>query len=187
MNLQHSRDSIVFGGGCFWCTEAVFKMLRGIYSVESGYTGGTKENPSYDDISLGTTGHAEVVRVAFDPTIISLNDLLTVFFATHDPTTLNRQGNDRGTQYRSVIFYTTSEQRKEIEMFIANLNMSSVFGDPIVTEVRLLTIFYPAENYHQNYYAQNSKTSYCEVIISPKLQKVQEQFAVLLDRNTPPM
>ena len=180
MKAHYSRDSIVFGGGCFWCTEAVFKMLRGVQSVESGYTGGSTTNPLYEDVSLGNTGHVESVRVSFDSELISLNDLLTVFFATHDPTVRNRQGNDVGTQYRSAIFYSTSEQRKEIEMFIANLNTSSVYGDPIVTEVKPLTVFYPAESYHQNYYVQNSKTSYCEVIINPKLQKVQEQFAQLL-------
>ena len=175
-------ETAVFGGGCFWCTEAVFKMLDGVESVTSGYAGGTTENPTYQEVSSGTTGHAESVQIAFDPSKVSYKTLLTIFFATHDASQLNRQGNDVGTQYRSIIFYTTEEQEKEAAAFIAELQASSADGDPIVTQVELLTKFYTAEDYHQNYYAQNSNQGYCQIIIAPKLQKVQEKYAELLKK-----
>ena len=170
----------VFGGGCFWCTEAVFKMLKGIISVLPGYAGGTVLNPTYGQVARGKTGHAEVIRIEYDPARISYRDLLTVFFATHDPTALNRQGADIGPQYRSVIFYSDEEQKKEAEKFIKELNASSPEGRPIVTAIEPLTDFYEAEDYHKNYYAKNAGNPYCEVVINPKLQKVQEKFAELL-------
>ncbi len=178
------KEIAVFGGGCFWCTEAVFKMLKGIISAKPGYAGGTKANPTYEDVCGGQTGHAEVIEIQFDPSLISFRDLLTVFFASHDPTTVNRQGNDVGTQYRSIILTTNDTQKAEAEKFIAELNASSKEGKQIVTEIKPLEKFYFAENYHQNYYERNKDNPYCEVIINPKLQKVQEKFAELLKENS---
>jgi peptide-methionine (S)-S-oxide reductase len=178
------KETVVFGGGCFWCTEAVFKMLNGVESVTSGYAGGHTENPTYREVCSGTTGHAESVQIEYDAEKVSYKDLLTIFFASHDATQLNRQGADVGTQYRSVIFYTTEDQKKETEDFIRELEASSSEGDPIVTEVVPLTVFYPAEEYHQDYYAQNSKQGYCQIVIAPKLQKVQEKYAELLKTQT---
>ncbi len=176
------KETAVFGGGCFWCTEAVFKMLEGIDSITSGYAGGHTDNPTYQQVSSGTTGHAESVQIIFDPSKVSYKTLLTIFFATHDATQLNRQGNDVGTQYRSAIFYTSEEQKTEAEAFIAELEASSKDGDPIVTEVTPLTKFWPAEDYHQDYFANNPNQSYCQIIIAPKLQKVQEKYAELLKK-----
>ncbi|MES2014540.1 MAG: peptide-methionine (S)-S-oxide reductase MsrA [Patescibacteria group bacterium] len=173
-------STAVFGGGCFWCTEAVFKMLRGVISVEPGYAGGTTENPTYYAVSNGNTGHAEVIKIEFDPTHITYRDLLTVFFGTHDATQVNRQGNDVGTEYRSVVLYASEEQKKETETFIQELNDSAKEGKPIATEVAPLTKFYPAEQEHLDYYARNREQGYCQIIIAPKLQKVQEKFAELL-------
>jgi peptide-methionine (S)-S-oxide reductase len=175
------NETIVFGGGCFWCTEAVFKMIKGVQSVLPGYSGGTVPNPTYEQVCGGTTGHAEAVQIVYDPKIVSLRSLLTVFFGSHDPTTKNRQGADVGTQYRSVIFYSTPEQKKEIEKYVAEVNASNKFGDPIVTEVEPLQKFYVAENYHQDYFANNPQNPYCAVLINPKLEKVQKEFANLLD------
>lgn len=182
--MEEGIQTAVFGGGCFWCTEAVFKMLDGIQSVTSGYAGGTIENPTYEQVSMGTTGHAEVIKVEYDPKKVSFRDLMTIFFGTHDATQLNRQGNDIGTQYRSIILYTTQDQEKQAEDFIKELNASSDEGDPVVTEVAPLTKFFPAEDYHQNYYAQNSQQSYCQIIIAPKLQEVQQKFANFLKSHT---
>ncbi len=173
----------VFGGGCFWCTEAVFKMLRGVVSVLPGYAGGKTENPTYEQVCSGTTGHAEVTRVEYDPSAISYSDLLTVFFASHDPTTKDRQGNDVGTQYRSVIFYTIPEQKRGAEAFVKELNASSSAGKPIVTEVAPLDHFYSAEDYHQDYFARNKDKPYCIAVINPKLKKVKEHFSQLLKDN----
>lgn len=170
----------VFGGGCFWCTEAVFKMLKGVISVDPGYAGGTTKNPTYDDVSSGSTGHAEVIRIEYNPALVTYKNLLTVFFASHDSTTLNRQGNDVGTQYRSIILFTTPEQKNDAETFIAELNASSREGASVVTEVVPFEVFYPAEDYHKNYFARNKDARYCQVIINPKLEKVQHQFAELL-------
>jgi peptide-methionine (S)-S-oxide reductase len=177
-------ESIVFGGGCFWCTEAVFSMLRGVASVNPGYAGGTTEDPTYEQICTGKTGHAEVIKVEYDPKEIQFMDLLTVFFATHDPSQLNRQGNDVGTQYRSAVFYTTPEQKIATEKMIAEINASSTDGDKVVTEVTPLDMFYPAEEYHKNYFAQNPDRGYCQIVINPKVEKVQAKFAELLKRNT---
>ncbi|TAL19288.1 peptide-methionine (S)-S-oxide reductase [Patescibacteria group bacterium] len=173
-------ERAVFGGGCFWCTEAVFKMLKGVISVTPGYAGGSKPNPSYEEICGGETGHAEVIRVEYAPSKISYDDLLTVFFATHDSTTVNRQGGDVGPQYRSIILYANEAQKAEAERFIRNLNSSSPQGQLIVTEVKPLDRFWPAEDYHRDYYAQNPDQPYCRTVISPKLKKVKEKFAKLL-------
>lgn len=170
----------VLGGGCFWCVEAVFKMLRGVVSVMPGYAGGKTENPTYEQVCTGTTGHAEVTRVEYDPSVIAYSDLLTVFFASHDPTTKDRQGNDAGTQYRSVIFYTTPEQKQEADALVKELNASSKEGKPIVTEVAPLDRFYPAEDYHRDYFARNKDKPYCAAVINPKLKKVKKKFATLL-------
>ena len=170
----------VFGGGCFWCTEAVFDELRGVNSVVSGYAGGAVENPTYEQVCGGRTGHAEVIKIDFDPSQIGFKDLLTVFFATHDPTTLNRQGNDVGTQYRSTVLYANDEQKKEAEALIIELNDTKVFGNPVVTTVEPLGEFYPAESYHQKYYANNPYQPYCQYMIPPKLNKLHKQFRDLL-------
>ena len=177
---NEKREVAVFGGGCFWCTEAVFDELRGVISVVSGYAGGSTKNPTYEQVCSGSTGHAEVIRIEFDPTEISFRDLMTVFFGTHDPTTLNRQGNDVGTQYRSAIFYANDEQKRQAEAFIKELNDSKAFGKPVVTTVEPLGEFYEAENYHQKYYAQNPYQPYCQFTIPPKLQKLHKQFSALL-------
>lgn len=198
--MPQTNQIIVFGGGCFWCTEAVFKMLKGVISVTPGYSGGHKENlprpegpgsrpasvglgTTYEEVSGGETGHAEVIKIKYDEEKISFRDLLTVFFATHDPTTPNRQGNDVGAQYRSIILYTTEEQKREAEEFIKELNESGQEGKEIVTELKLLDKFYEAENYHKDYYERNKNAPYCQVIINPKLKKVQEQFTKLLKIN----
>jgi peptide-methionine (S)-S-oxide reductase len=177
------NEIAVFGGGCFWCTEAVFKMLKGVIRVVPGYAGGTTENPTYDQVCRGTTGHAEVISIEYQPDQISFSSLMTVFFGSHDPSTKNRQGNDIGTQYRSVIFFTTPEQEKEAKSFINEINASSKNGQAIVTEVEPLKKFYEAENYHQDYFARNKQNPYCELVINPKLEKVQEKFAELLKDN----
>lgn len=178
--MTQQKKAAVFGGGCFWCTEAVFDELHGVMSVVSGYAGGDVKNPTYEQVCGGRTGHAEVIRIEFDPDQIAFRDLLTVFFATHDPTTLNRQGNDVGTQYRSAILYADEEQKREAESFINELDAAGTFGKPIVTTLEPLTDFYPAESYHQKYYANNPYQPYCQVMIPPKLNKLQKQFAELL-------
>ena len=188
--MEQSTDNSVaiFGGGCFWCTEAVFKMLKGVISVDPGYSGGTSKNPTYEEVSSGMTGHAEVIRIEYDASRVTYKNLLTVFFASHDSTTLNRQGNDVGTQYRSIVFFSTPEQEQEARAFIAELNASSGEGAKVVTEVVPLDMFYPAEDYHKNYFARNKDAGYCQIIINPKLEKVQHQFAELLKEhpNTTP-
>ena len=171
-----------FGGGCFWCTEAVLKSLKGVISAIPGYSGGDVENPTYEKVSLGATGHAETVQIEFDPQVISYSDLLTVFFATHNPTTLNAQGNDIGTQYRSMIFYTDLAQKKEAEDFINNLN--SELGGKVVTELREFERFYEAEDYHKNYYERHKDQTYCELVIAPKIEKLQSRFKELLKQST---
>jgi peptide-methionine (S)-S-oxide reductase len=179
MNDPESKVA-VFGGGCFWCTEAVFDELRGVKSVVSGYAGGSTKNPTYEEVCGGRTGHAEVIKIEFDPGEIAFKDLLTVFFATHDPTTLNRQGNDVGTQYRSAILYANEEQKREAEAFIKELNDSKAFGKPVVTTLEPLGEFYEAEDYHQKYYANNPYQPYCQYLIPPKLNKLHKQFGALL-------
>jgi peptide-methionine (S)-S-oxide reductase len=165
-----------FGSGCFWCTEAFFQRLKGVEKVVSGYSGGKIRNPSYREVCLGTTGHAEVIQVSFDPDQISYNELLEVFFSTHDPTTLNKQGADAGTQYRSVIFYHNDEQKKLAEEFKKQLDASRQFKQSIVTEIASFTEFFPAENYHQEYFNQNGEAPYCQFVIAPKLEKFKKGF-----------
>lgn len=174
------HETIVFGGGCFWCTETVFLKLRGVISVTSGYAGGVVDNPNYYEVSEGKTQHAEVVRIEFDPQIITFKSLLAVFFAVHNPTILNRQGNDVGSQYRSVIMYTTEKQKLESEEAIKKINDSKEFENPVVTEVTPLTKFFTAEEYHQNYYQKNGDQPYCTFVIAPKLKKLEEKFRNLL-------
>jgi peptide-methionine (S)-S-oxide reductase len=175
----HTHEVAPLGGGCFWCLDAIFRDLRGVETVESGYAGGMVANPTYRDVSSGMTGHAEAIQVTFDPAVLSFRDLLGVFFAIHDPTTLNRQGADVGTQYRSVILYHSQEQRDTAERVIDELNRNHVWDDPIVTEVARFTTFYSAETYHQNYYAQNPGQPYCQIVISPKVAKFRTAY---LDR-----
>lgn len=177
-------STAVFGGGCFWCTEAVFKMLRGVMSVQPGYAGGTVANPTYEQVCSGKTGHAECVKIEYNPAQVKYRSLLLVFFGSHDPTTVNRQGNDVGTQYRSVIFYTSPEQKAEAEKFIAEINASNEHGAPVVTDLEPLTEFYEAEDYHHDYFANNPGNPYCSIIINPKLEKVQKEFAEFL-KTTP--
>ena len=167
------------GGGCFWCLEAVYDQMKGVHSVESGYMGGHTANPSYADVCSGETGHAEVVRIAFDPKAASYADLLNVFFVIHDPTTLNRQGNDEGTQYRSVIFYHSPEQKRVAEQVMEELSRRKLYDDPIVTEVSPAGAFYPAEDYHQEYFQRNPRQPYCQFVVAPKVAKFRKSF---LDR-----
>ncbi|MES2427396.1 MAG: peptide-methionine (S)-S-oxide reductase MsrA [Bacteroidota bacterium] len=172
MNIQ----KITFGSGCFWCTEAIFQTLKGVHAVVSGYMGGQIKNPTYEQICTGTTGHAEVVEVEYDADQVSLDEILLIFFKTHDATSLNRQGNDVGTQYRSAIFYTTDEQKQQAEAMIKRLTDEQVFDKPIVTEVTPASEFYKAENYHQNYFADNTMKPYCAFVIQPKLNKFAKEF-----------
>ncbi|MEK7185581.1 MAG: peptide-methionine (S)-S-oxide reductase MsrA [Patescibacteria group bacterium] len=187
-NLDDSKkkEIAIFGGGCFWCTEAVFKMLRGVLSVEPGYAGGDVPNSTYEQVSNGNTGAAEVIKIEYDPAVVNYRDLLTVFFGSHDPTSLNKQGNDIGTEYRSVIFYTTSEQKRVADDFIKEINASNSTGAQVVTTVEALggpENFYPAEDYHKDYYAKNAgSNAYCELVINPKLEKVKKNYAALLDK-----
>ncbi|MES2213912.1 MAG: peptide-methionine (S)-S-oxide reductase MsrA [Patescibacteria group bacterium] len=176
------KEIAVFGGGCFWCTEAVFKKIRGVSSVLPGYSGGTLENPTYDAVSSGNTGHAEAVEIEYDPELVEYETLLTIFFGSHDPTTLNRQGADVGTQYRSVIFYTTPEQKTRAEKYIEEINASSTMGAPVVTELAPLGVFYEAEDYHKDYFAKHPGNPYCEVVINPKLDKVQAKYGEFLNK-----
>jgi peptide-methionine (S)-S-oxide reductase len=163
-------------GGCFWCLEAVFEQLRGVTKVASGYAGGQVPNPNYAAVCSGTTGHAEVLQIAFDPAVITFRDLLDVFFTIHDPTTLNRQGGDEGTQYRSAIFHHTPEQKAEAERAVKELEEARVWDDSIVTEIVPFTVFYPAENYHQEYYRRNANQPYCRAVIAPKVAKLRSKY-----------
>lgn len=169
-------ETATFGGGCFWCTEAIFKSLKGVKTVESGYSGGKLKNPTYKEVCTGETGHAEVIQIVFDPKVISFSELLEVFWNTHDPTTLNRQGADVGTQYRSVIFYHSPEQQEMAEKLKSELNSKAVFGKPIVTEITAFDQFYKAENYHQDYFANNRIQGYCQFVIVPKIDKFRKIF-----------
>ncbi|MFA9288730.1 MAG: peptide-methionine (S)-S-oxide reductase MsrA [Weeksellaceae bacterium] len=169
-------ETAIFGGGCFWCTEAIFVKVKGIETVESGYAGGDMTNPSYHDVTEGTTGHAEVIKLEYDPKVISYIDLLDIFFHTHNPTTKDRQGNDAGTQYRSVIFYMNAEQKKLAEETIQKYTDEKTFPAPIVTEVVKYKQFFKAEDYHQNYFEKNSYQPYCQIVIEPKLKKFLEKY-----------
>ena len=174
-------ETATFASGCFWCTEAVFQQLRGVKSVVSGYANGHVDDPTYEQVCSGTTGYAEAIQVQFDPKQIAFTDLLQVFWQTHDPTTLNRQGNDVGTQYRSAVFYHNDQQRKEAEEYRQQLDASKTFKGPIVTEITPFTNFFSAEKYHQNYYQDNPNQGYCQYVIRPKVEKFRHQFANLLE------
>ena len=169
-------ETATFGTGCFWCTEAIFQQLEGVIKVMSGYSGGHVVNPTYEQVCNKTTGHAECLNIEYDKTKISFDELLEVFWKSHDPTTLNRQGNDSGPQYRSAIFYHNEEQKQKAEKYKAELNETDIFKDPIVTEIEPFTIFYPAENYHQNYYNNNGAQPYCSYVIRPKVEKFRKIF-----------
>jgi peptide-methionine (S)-S-oxide reductase len=175
--LSAHSDTVTLGGGCYWCVEAVYEMLDGVESVVSGYSGGSVANPNYREVCAGTTGHAEVVQIVFDTTLTSIEEILKVFFTVHDPTTLNRQGADVGTQYRSVIFYHDDEQQKVAKEIIDELNSSKVYPSPIVTEVTSFKQFYIAEDYHQDYYSNNKEQGYCRLVIQPKIEKFEKVFS----------
>ena len=183
IRMSNNIETATIANGCFWCTEAIFQRLNGIETVISGYSGGTTKNPSYKEISTGRTGHAEVIQLKFNPSIITFQEILEVFFSTHDPTTLNRQGGDIGTQYRSAIFYHSEEQKQVAEQFIKVLTEASVFENPIVTKVTKFTIFYNAEAYHQNYYNNNKTQGYCMAVINPKLEKFIKKYKAKLKQQ----
>ena len=178
--MEDRTQTATLAGGCFWCLEAAFEGLRGVVSVVPGYTGGQEANPSYREVCTGTTGHAEVVQITFDPGVVSFRDLLEVFFSIHDPTSLNYQGADYGTQYRSAIFYHSPEQKQEAERIIGELTAADVWARPIVTEVKPLTAFYPAEEYHHQYFRRNPEEGYCQMVIAPKLDKFRKKYAAKL-------
>jgi peptide-methionine (S)-S-oxide reductase len=180
---QMNNETAIFGNGCFWCTEALFQQLEGVSSVQSGYSGGHVENPTYEEVCEKTTGHAEAIKVVYDPSKISFDELLEVFWQTHDPTTLNRQGNDVGPQYRSVIFYMNEDQKKKAEFYKEKLGKSGAFDNPIVTAIEPYKNFYVAENYHQNYYKLNGSQPYCYFVIRPKMEKFQKVFASKLKKQ----
>lgn len=179
-----NTEIAILGGGCFWCTEAIFRLLRGVLIIEPGYAGGHVPHPTYAQVCTGTTGHAEVVRIIFDPDTISYHEILTVFFATHDPTTLNRQGNDVGEQYRSVVFATTPAQAEIATSYIAELNSSGGYTATLVTTVETLHDYYPAEDYHKEYFALHGDEPYCALIIAPKIAKLHERFSHILQTHT---
>jgi peptide-methionine (S)-S-oxide reductase len=181
--MNTNLQTATLAGGCFWCLEAVYDELKGVHSVESGYAGGHVDNPSYRDVCNGNTGHAEVVQIWFDPSVISYRDLLNVFFIIHDPTTLNRQGADIGTQYRSAIFYHDEEQKKIAEETIMDLNTQKIWDNPIVTEVTRFDKFYVAEDYHQEYFAKNPYQPYCQVVVAPKVSKFRKHFLEMLKKQ----
>lgn len=177
MEKTTGLDTATFGAGCFWCVEAVFQNLKGVHAVASGYEGGKISKPTYKEVCSGLTGHAEVIQVLFDPKVISFKELLEIFWQTHDPTTLNKQGNDEGTQYRSAIFYHNEEQKNSAEQYKSALNTSGAFDKPVVTEISPTSIFYKAEDYHQNYYNQNGNQPYCTFVIKPKVDKIKKVFS----------
>ncbi len=176
------EETITLGGGCFWCTEAVFARLKGVTSAFPGYSGGKIPNPSYEQVSTGKTGHAEATQVTYNPSVITFRQILEIFFATHDPTTLNRQGADVGSQYRSIIFYHTEDQRKEAEAYIKELTENKTFPNPIVTTVEPFRVFYPAEEYHQKYYERNREAAYSQYVIAPKVEKLEKKFGDKIKR-----
>ena len=176
VTIKGKIDTATFGTGCFWCTEAIFQQLKGVVKVTSGYSGGFIENPDYKQVCTGTTGHAECLNIIYDTTQISFDELLEAFWQTHDPTTLNRQGNDIGTQYRSVVFYRNEAQKNSTEKYKTELNKSGAWANPVVTTLEPFVKFYPAEDYHQNYYNNNSAQGYCQFVIRPKLEKFEKVF-----------
>jgi peptide-methionine (S)-S-oxide reductase len=178
-----TTETATFGTGCFWCTEAVFQELKGVLSVQSGYSGGQVANPSYESVCTGTTGHAECIQIVYDPAAISFDELLEVFFKVHDPTTLNRQGADHGTQYRSAIFYHSEEQRQKAEHYKDELDKSKAYANPIVTEITAFTKFYPAEDYHKDYFRLHGSQPYCSLVIRPKVDKFEKVFKAKLKKT----
>ena len=182
MNTAIQTEKATLGGGCFWCLEAVFDNLKGVLSVESGYMGGQTLNPTYEAVCGGRTGHAEVVQITFDPAQVTFKEILEVFFVIHDPTTLNRQGNDSGTQYRSGVFYHSPQQKAEAEAVIKQLSDGKLWRDPIVTEVTAASVFYMAENYHQEYFANNPGAGYCQFVVAPKVAKFRKHFLAKLKK-----
>lgn len=176
LDMENKYQVAIFGSGCFWCTEAIFADLKGVIKAESGYAGGHKDNPTYKEVCTGNTGHAEVVKVIYDPSVITFQELLEVFWFSHDPTTLNRQGADEGTQYRSSIFYMNEEQKKLAEAYKNKLNADKVYENPVVTEITAYTNYFKAENYHQDYFALNGSQPYCNVVIKPKVEKFRKVF-----------
>jgi len=177
MNDKQQTETAILGAGCFWCVEAVYQQLNGVLSVQSGYCGGTTDKPTYKEVCNGTTGHAEVCKIVFDPSVISFTELLEVFWSVHDPTTLNRQGADVGTQYRSAIFYTNQTQKELAETYKTQLNSSGTFTDPIVTEITSATEFFPAEDYHNDYFNRNPNQGYCTMVVRPKVEKFKKAFS----------
>jgi peptide-methionine (S)-S-oxide reductase len=180
--VPSGRELATLAGGCFWCTDAIFRDLKGVDKVDSGYAGGAVPNPSYEQVCSGRTGHAEAIQITFDPKVISFHDLLVIFFTTHDPTTLNRQGADAGTQYRSAVFTHSEEQKQVAEQVIKEITAEKLYRDPIVTEVTPFTNFYAAEGYHQDYYANNPNQGYCRIVIEPKVTKFRKHFSDRLKR-----
>ncbi len=176
LTQMNNLEKATFGSGCFWCSEAVFERVKGVTDVVSGYAGGDADNPTYDEVCSGSTGHAEVIQITYDPNVISYDELLKIFWETHDPTTLNRQGNDVGTQYRSIILYHNEEQKQLAEKYKEELDKSGAWDNPIVTEIKPLDKFYPAEDYHQDYYEKNPTQGYCAYVIAPKLEKFEKVF-----------
>lgn len=174
--MENNEEKATFGGGCFWCTEAIFERIEGVKGVISGYSGGNIKNPTYREVSSGATGHAEVIQITYDPAKVSYYTLLEVFFKTHDPTTLNRQGADVGTQYRSIVLYHTEQQKDQAREIIRELEDQKIWNNPIVTEIVPFEAFYPAEDYHQNYYENNSNQGYCRMVITPKIEKLEKIF-----------
>ena len=182
MSATSDKEIATLAGGCFWCLEAVYDEVKGVHSVDSGYMGGRSRNPTYEEVCSGTTGHAEVVQIAFDPAVVSYQDLLEIFFVIHDPTTLDRQGNDVGTQYRSAIFYHSPEQQAIAEQVIREIDAAKIWDDPIVTELAPFTEFYRAEDYHQEYYVNNGSQPYCRVVVAPKVMKFRKYFTEKLKK-----
>ncbi len=180
LKMSNNLEIATLANGCFWCTEAIFQRLKGVNKITSGYTGGTIKNPAYREVTTGRTGHAEAIQIVFDPSVITFQEILDVFFSTHDPTTLNKQGYDRGTQYRSAIFYHSNEQKEIAEHFIKALTEANVFENPIVTEITKFDTFYKAEEYHQNYYNNNKTQGYCTAVINPKLEKFIKKYKTKL-------
>lgn len=180
--MENKQETATLGGGCFWCTEAVFDSVKGVETVVSGYAGGHTENPTYQEVCSETTGHAEVIQIEFNPAEISYQEILEIFLGTHDPTTLNRQGNDIGSSYRSVIFYHSPEQKETAGRLIKEITNEGVFDDPIVTEVTEFTNFYPAEDYHQNYFEKNPNQPYCSAVVAPKVSKFRQKFLAKLKK-----
>ncbi len=176
LTQPNQLETVTLGGGCFWCLEAIYNELKGIIKVESGYSGGTIPNPTYEQVCTGTTGHAEVIQITYNPSIITLKEILQIFFTMHDPTTLNRQGNDVGTQYRSIIFYHNENQKQTAEQVIKEITQARIWNNPILTQIEPYNLFYKAEEYHQEYYKKNPTQSYCRIIIAPKIAKLRKQY-----------